>query len=206
MHSLGQYYNESRIFNNALYSILTSILGGIVFVAIVFAFIFTMVSSATTSTPRVFGAEFVILILGVVVGGFIISIVSALFARNAFNKLGEKSGVPSFNTAGLLYLLGGVLSIIGIGSLLIWIAWIFALIGFNSLKPKTQEPTPPPFPVPQQAATPTQRKLCPTAEQKTLQTHCTVPSAANHLQINKQHQVKIIRRIIILPVFNCVFS
>jgi uncharacterized membrane protein len=54
----------------------------------------------------------------------------------AFNKLAEKSGDDNFKTAGLLYLLGTVLTIVLIGGLLIWIAWIFAAMGFNSLKPK----------------------------------------------------------------------
>ena len=55
----------------------------------------------------------------------------------AFNKLGEKSGINNFKTAGLLYLIGMVLSIVGIGVLLLWIAWIFAALGFHSLKPSS---------------------------------------------------------------------
>jgi uncharacterized membrane protein len=67
----------------------------------------------------------------------------------AFNKLGEKSEVDNFKTAGLLYLLGGALAIVGIGALLSWIAWIFAFMGFRSLKPKNIQTTASPSSIPQ---------------------------------------------------------
>ena len=68
-----------------------------------------------------------------------IGVVSAVFYMKAFNKLGEKSGVDNFKTTGLLYLLGVVLAIVGVGVLLMWIAWILALIGFRAIKPKISE-------------------------------------------------------------------
>ena len=46
----------------------------------------------------------------------------------AFDKLKEKSGVDNFGTAGLLYLIGVFITPI------MWIAWIFAAMGFNKLK------------------------------------------------------------------------
>jgi len=162
MHRLGQYYGEPRIFNNALYSILTEIVGVVVIFAVVFGLFFALIPRTTTTTtnPGTFAIGFIALLLGVIVAALVIQILSAYFARNAFNKLGEKSGVSSFNTAGLLYLIGGVLAIVGIGSLLIWIAWIFAIMGFSNLKPKTQEPLSPAFTVPTQAASGL-RKCCP---------------------------------------------
>jgi hypothetical protein len=62
-------------------------------------------------------------------------IINGVLYMRAFNKLGKKSGVDSFKTAGLLYFLGVLLSIVGIGGILTWIAWIFAAIGFKKLKP-----------------------------------------------------------------------
>ncbi len=47
----------------------------------------------------------------------------------AFNKLKEKSGVESFGTAGILYLVGSIIPLVS------WIAWIFAAAGFSKLKP-----------------------------------------------------------------------
>ena len=141
MNSLSQYYSERGIFKNALYGFLINIIGVAALIAIAFALTFaTAVSSATSSTPILSGAAFITVLLGLVVAGLAISITSAVLYMRAFNKLGEKSGVHSFNTAGLLYLVGTVLTIVLIGSLLVWIAWIFALSGFSSLKPKTAEP------------------------------------------------------------------
>ena len=141
MNSLSQYYSEPGIFKNALYGFLINIIGVAALIVIVFALIFTtIVSPATSSTPVFSGAAFITMLLGVVVAALVISIASAVFYMRAFNKLGEKSGVHSFNTAGLLYLIGTVLTIVLVGSLLVWIAWIFALSGFSSLKPKTAEP------------------------------------------------------------------
>ena len=65
----------------------------------------------------------------------------------AFNLLGEKSGVHSFNTAGTLYIIGAVLELVGIGAIILWIAWILAASGFNALKPKPVE-TAPTYPYP----------------------------------------------------------
>ena len=153
MNSLSQYYSEPGIFKNALYGFLTNIIGVAALIVIAFTLVFTtIVSSATSSTSGFSGAAFISVFLGVIVAALVISIVSAVFYMRAFNKLGEKSGVHSFNTAGLLYLIGTALTIVLVGSLLAWIAWIFALSGFNSLKPKTAEPSTVSYSAPQSSA------------------------------------------------------
>jgi uncharacterized membrane protein YfhO len=55
-------------------------------------------------------------------------IIYVLLWYRAFNKLGEKSGVDAFKTAGLLYALGTFIP------LLSCIAWIFAAKGYKQLK------------------------------------------------------------------------
>ena len=143
MHRLGEYYQEPRIFTNALYGFLTSIIGGIVvaviFFAVIIASIGTLIPATGTPSTTSFALGFLGAILGLGIGIFIVLIISAIFYMRAFNLLGEKSGVHSFNTAGTLYIVGSVLQIVGIGALLVWIAWIFASSGFNSLKPKPTE-------------------------------------------------------------------
>jgi hypothetical protein len=52
----------------------------------------------------------------------------------SFNKLKEKSGVDNFGTAGILYLVGSIVPIVA------WIAWIFAAMGFQKLKPAATAP------------------------------------------------------------------
>jgi len=80
-------------------------------------------------------------LLLLIFAAFIIEIIGAVFYMRAFNKLGEKSGVRSFNKAGMFYVIGTVLMIVAIGGLLFWIAWIYVASGFNSLKPKAAEPS-----------------------------------------------------------------
>ena len=59
--------------------------------------------------------------------------------RRAFSLLAQKSGEHSFETAGNLLWWGAILTIVfGIGLILIFIAWIFATIGFFSIKTTTQ--------------------------------------------------------------------
>jgi uncharacterized membrane protein len=71
---------------------------------------------------------------------FIFVIVSVIFLRKSLNALSDKSGVRIFGTAGLLMLAGGALTIVGIGLLLIWVAWILVAVGFFSVR--TTEPQP----------------------------------------------------------------
>ncbi|MGB9854022.1 MAG: DUF996 domain-containing protein [Candidatus Bathyarchaeales archaeon] len=60
-----------------------------------------------------------------------------------------KSGENMFNTAGLLLLVGAILTIILIGLILMLVAWILVAIGFFSVKvPTTQPPLTPAQPPP----------------------------------------------------------
>lgn len=141
MYSLSHYYSEPRIFRNALYGFLTNIIGVVVLIVIVAAFVLSIIHSASTGTPitTAIGVGIALLILAAVVGGLIINIISGIFYMRAFHALGDKSGVNNFQTAGTLYLVGTILTIVFFGSLILWIGWIFAAIGFNSLKPKVAE-------------------------------------------------------------------
>ena len=139
MYNLSRYYNEPSIFRNILYAILVVVIEIIVTVVLaitLFTISSTSIEPAVTSptyTPAV--GTFVLSLVAIVAVGIILNIVSAVFVMRSFNKLGEKSGVDSFKTAGLLYLIGTVLTIVFIGSLIQWIGWIFAAMGYQRLKP-----------------------------------------------------------------------
>lgn len=86
---------------------------------------------------------------------FIFMVVSALLVRKSLNSLSEKSGEKIFGTAGLLWLIGAVLSIILIGFIVVWISWILVAVGFFSInaasvQPMPVQPAPPPPPQPPQ--------------------------------------------------------
>lgn len=153
MHRLSQYYDEPVIYKNTLYGFIINIVGSII-ILVIYVVLFTSLmhsvpqgniqTTAVTPIPTVppllnsIGLLFssFLAILGI---SLVLGVVSAVFYMRAFNKLGEKTGIDTFKTVGLLYLLGIVLSIVGVGILLVWIAWILALIGFRSIKPKVSE-------------------------------------------------------------------
>jgi uncharacterized membrane protein len=90
--------------------------------------------SSSTSTATFFVSIFAVTIIAAIVG-FVISIYCALLYKRSFDLLAEKSGVDSFRTTGLLYLIGAVLNIVGVGGIITWIAWIFAALGYQKLQP-----------------------------------------------------------------------
>jgi uncharacterized membrane protein len=165
LYQLGSYYREGGIFNNALYGLITGIVGGVISVAVAIItvltslkdFLYTMfpdwngdwtaLSSLTPDpanisnisidsiAPLLAGLFAMLLIL------WVFSIIAAFFFRRSFGTLSEKSGVGLFSTAGLLLLIGAVLIILGIGLILIWISALLLSIAFFQLKPQQEQPT-----------------------------------------------------------------
>jgi uncharacterized membrane protein len=83
-------------------------------------------------------------ILIALIVAFIFYILMAVYLRKAFDTLADKTGNGMFKTAGLLLLIGAILTIILIGLILIFVAWILLTVAFFSM-----QSTPPP---PAQAA------------------------------------------------------
>ena len=152
---LANFYNEQGIFSNVLYSIIIAIVGGVVAVAAVITSALSALADigidlATLEDWANAGTEignlftditdlnaFMGLIGAVIIGLvilFVVLIISMYFNRKSMNQLSEKSGIGLFGTAGLLMLIGGVLSIIIIGFVIIWIGLILAMVGFFQLK------------------------------------------------------------------------
>jgi uncharacterized membrane protein/ribosomal protein L40E len=138
MKRLARYYNEPGIFKNVLYAFLLTILGGVSLYIVQFAFLSnvtgSMTSGSTTGVNAPLFAQLIFTLLAIFVIAFILAIISAVLYWRSFNKLAEKSGIEHFKTAGMLYLIGTVLSIVGIGVFLVWIAWILNVLAFNALK------------------------------------------------------------------------
>lgn len=161
LKGLADYYNEGGIFNNALYGFLTTIIGGVA--AAVILVISIMFAIATLAIDWTNPTEWTTLIqdftdlsafwtlvgslIAALIVAFIFAIITAIFYRKSFNLLAAKSGVNIFATAGLLLLIGAVLTIILIGFIIIWIAFILLAVGFFSIKPTTTQPSSPPIPV-----------------------------------------------------------
>lgn len=166
MHGLSRFYNDARIFKNSLYGFIASVIGAVVFVIVAFVVLvpildqFTAYASSPGMVPPLSTViSFLQVMVAVLVGGSILAAINGFFYRRAFYALAEKSGEGNFHTAGMLMLLGGALTIVVVGSLLFFIGWIIAAIGFFNLKPKpTQTILPTTQNRPTQATT---QKRCP---------------------------------------------
>lgn len=169
LKGLADFYKEGGIFNNALYSIILAIVGGVIAAGIlVVMFVGTLLELginvsniadwATLGTQLTtvftdfsnFGLLFNLLgalAISLIVL-FVFAIVAVLFFRRSLTQLASKTGVGLFGTAGLLMLIGAVLTIIVIGALLIWIAFILVAVAFFRIRVQptamTQTAPPPP--------------------------------------------------------------
>ena len=158
---LSDHYNEPSIFNNSLYGVILSIVGVVVFVATLFVIALSFFRnvlgvelSTAFSDPTAFAniewteamildnlLDHVAALVGSLVVLFVFILVSAIFYRKSLTTLAEKTGVGRFGTAGLLILIGAVLTIIVVGFLLIWVAEILLIVAFFQIR---EEPTQPP--------------------------------------------------------------
>jgi uncharacterized membrane protein len=162
MKSLADYYKENGIFNNALYGVLSTIVGAIVFAVVIFM---TLVSffrdfgydldTAWTDPTAISQFQFAdsamfdsIMshaagIFGSLIILFIFVVVAAIFFRKSLTSLSEKTGVGLFGTTGLLLLIGAVLTIIAVGAIVIWVATILLAVAFFSIKTEPTQMPPP---------------------------------------------------------------
>ena len=141
---LSYYYQEESIYKNfwtgLKYYIVGLIAGAIAigFGLISFASIGLFEGAPATISLGLLGG------IGAILAGLIIAFVfyvlASLHLRKGFSTLAQKSEEKSFETAGTLLWIGSILTIIGVGLILILIAWIFATLGFFGMKPKGYQP------------------------------------------------------------------
>jgi len=150
LKNLASHYKDASIFNNALYGFIACIVG---FVSAAGAFIATALTvvadlgiedwTNAADWTAILTSETALDSLFTLLGGVVIALVilfafailTALLYRRSLTKLASKSGVGLFGTAGLLILIGAILTIILIGFLLIWISFLIIAIAFFSMKP-----------------------------------------------------------------------
>ncbi len=136
MYNLSNYYNEPSIFKNVLYAFILSIISGAVIFASEFAVIIATIGRISQTSMPSTVVPVILSYVVVIVVALVFGIVNGVLYMRAFNKLKEKSGVDNFGTAGILYLVGIIIPLVG------WIAWIFAYLGFRQLQPSsTTSPT-----------------------------------------------------------------
>ena len=159
LKSFADHYNDAGIFNNALYGFITAIVGIVLavgaFIATALAVVadlgiidWTNAAEWTALVSEETALYSLLTLLGGVIIAFVVlfafAILTALLYRKSLGILASKSGVGLFGTAGLLLLVGAVLTIIVVGFLLIWISFLLIAIAFFSMKPTAVEPQPSP--------------------------------------------------------------
>jgi uncharacterized membrane protein len=166
LYSLGRYYQEGGIFNNALYGIVTGIVGVVIAVAVGISVVLVNIqdflmklfpswngdwstipslSGMTPNTSNIGIGDIIPFIVGAIlifVILWVFAIIATFLIRRSLTQLSVKSSVGLFGTSGILLLIGAFLVIVfGLGLILMWIAALILAIAFFRLKP-TQQPPP----------------------------------------------------------------
>jgi uncharacterized membrane protein len=117
---------DRSIFNNMIYAVITGIIGAAVGAGFVFSGVFFSVF--TSGLSGIFG---VVAFLGII---WISLIISAIFIRRSFDTMATRLNIKSFRTAGTLYFVGAILTIVLIGFVILLIAYIFQIVAFFSIE------------------------------------------------------------------------
>ncbi len=154
LKGFADHYKDAGIFNNALYGFITAIVGVVAGLGALIVTAFGIYAkegitdwiklakwTAALTVRRAFIYYGRVILAFIVI--FIFAMLTARFYRKSLSLLASKSRVGLFSTAGLLLLIGAVLTIIVLGLLLIWISFLIIAIAFFSIKTTVAEPTPP---------------------------------------------------------------
>ncbi len=162
---LSEHYQDISIYNNALRGVIFFVVGLVAF-AVVGGSLFLGLSFMPGMG---FGGAFlgVAVLLVAIVLLFVFYLLAAMYLRRAFSALAQKTGEHMFETAGLLLFIGAILTVVLVGAVLLFVAWILAAIAFFSIKTPQTYAYAQPYSTPSQ---PTPTKYCP---------NCGAPVQAN---------------------------
>jgi uncharacterized membrane protein/ribosomal protein L40E len=116
---------DGTIFNDMIYAVVAGIVGVGVGAFILF---FGAISSVFT-----LGVGALVGVAAFLVIAWIALLVSSLFIRRAFGKIADRLNVGTFRTAGTLYFVGAILTIVLVGVIILFVAYIVQIIAFFSI-------------------------------------------------------------------------
>ena len=134
---ISDYYGNNKPFRYILYSIISSIIFGIISVAMIIILLVPVIlgislapnsSSAASELLNSMGLIFMVILI--VIFSVLIPII---FEYMAFNEISNLTGISDFHTAGLLLLIGIILTIIIVGIFLIIVGIVILIVAFNKL-------------------------------------------------------------------------
>ena len=130
LKDISEVVQDKSIFDNALYAAITGIIGSVILFTILFV---------SFAFFRFLSLGF----FGILASFWVLTVVSAIFLKNSYDRAAQRLNVPSFATAGILYLIGSLTTIIIVGFLILFIALIFQVVAYFSIQ---DQPRPPVYP------------------------------------------------------------
>ncbi len=142
VNDISQVVNEKKIYNNMRTAVILAIGAIVVGTVTVIGAVYhvlgmgSFVGSKFVLASSITAGDWIGLAATIIVGLLAVEallVASAIFVRRSYNSIGSKLNVKMFETAGLLYLIGSVTAVIGIGFLLILVAEILLAVSFFSI-------------------------------------------------------------------------
>ncbi len=144
LNDISNAVQDRSIFDDALIAGITAVLGSVVLLVF-------LLSGAFGALIAFGGFAFgtAAILIPVILGAFwIFAVISAVFLKRAYDKTAQRLNVNAFATAGLLYLIGALTTIILIGFAIIFIALIFQVVAYFSIEDRPTYNGVPPLPQP----------------------------------------------------------
>lgn len=141
---ISEETKDKDIFKNYLYSFIFALIAIIAFTVIMLVAVgamggfdtFTKLSEEEFTDFDSFMDEFGVMVGGCIaafVVGWILYIISAIYLRRSYDSIAKHTKVNLFRTTGLVYFIGALTFIIGIGIIIILIARILEIVSYFSL-------------------------------------------------------------------------
>jgi uncharacterized membrane protein len=125
---------EKRIFKNWITAIILYVIGTLLLELFGSSLVLFSFMSAGNSYDSIGNLSLTVIVILII--NYIMTIIEGILFKKAFWGIYDISGEKLFKTAGTLFFWGGILSIIFIGVLLFFVAWILIAIAFFSKKVK----------------------------------------------------------------------
>lgn len=143
---ISESVGDKTIFNNMLIAVILVIMGIVGgFAVLILGRVFTYFMqyrqpyNPWMMEPRMYPYITAIIVALVIV--WIFYIASAIFLRKSYTTVAARLNISMFDTAAVLYLIGAVLSIVLVGFIVIYVAYILQTVAFFSIAEKTQQPS-----------------------------------------------------------------
>ncbi len=138
-------YESPRIFNQALTGTIIMIAGN--FLGVILIIVGVGMAAFTASDgldpSNVTQVYSMVFNSGIAILGALILLAAGIigywFIFQSMKELALRSGVSYFRTAGLLYFIGAIATIVLIGGIVIFIAWIIHIVAYFSILPENEQ-------------------------------------------------------------------